>query len=281
MKRIYTLVILLAVFACSRKVEQICPENQKIRTYDIKMGPLDTKEPVEEPKEPEHTIELDKPCPDDMVEVKGDFCPEVRQVCKRWLDTDTRPTANSGIGPMRCAEFSESTCLSKKRVPMHFCMNRYESQNKEGELPRIGMDWYEAKASCEGIGKRLCTNAEWTFACEGEEIKPYPYGDGMHRDESICDQTHDPMPAGTPRSKWSEYYQGHASGSYPECQSKFGVYDMVAGVDEWIYNESRTPYVSGLKGGYGTYAVRTRCRSSTLVHGPTFSYYQVGFRCCK
>ncbi len=40
----------------------------------------------------------------------------------------------------------------------------------------IYVSWYEAKSLCERSGKRLCTEEEWTFACEGEEATPYPYG---------------------------------------------------------------------------------------------------------
>lgn len=229
-------------------------------------------------------VEYNKPCPEDMVEVKGDFCPEVKQVCKRWLDTDTRPTANGGIGPMRCAEFSESTCLSKKRVPMHFCINRYESQNKEGEFPVVSMSWYEAKASCEGIGKRLCTADEWLFACEGPNVKPYPYGDGMHRDATVCNIDKSPMPPDTPRSQWKDHYKGVASGSMPNCVTWSGVYDSVGNVDEWVNNVGgsyeHAPFISGLKGGYWS-VVRNRCRPMTNVHSPLHSYYQNGFRCCK
>ena len=29
---------------------------------------------------------------------------------------------------------------------------------------------------CQAQGKRLCTEREWNFACEGEEMRPYPYG---------------------------------------------------------------------------------------------------------
>src|SRR5258707_7759485 len=35
-------------------------------------------------------------CPGDMVEIDGEFCPNLQQKCLRWLDPDTQ---------MRCAEF--------------------------------------------------------------------------------------------------------------------------------------------------------------------------------
>lgn len=226
------------------------------------------------------------PCPDGMVRVEGAFCPRVEQRCLRWLDADQDAGANGGIGPMRCAEFAPSVCLSKERRREAFCLDRFEWPNVEGGWPSVAETWEQAKASCAGVGKRLCTADEWTFACEGEGMKPYPYGDGLHRDELACDQGHEPMPdPATPEAKWPLYYHAHRSGSMPKCSSPFGAMDMVAGVDEWVENVggsySKAPYVSGLKGGYSTYKVRTRCRPMTTVHGPGFKYYQIGHRCCR
>lgn len=42
----------------------------------------------------------------------------------------------------------------------------------------------------------------------------------------------------------------------------------------------RGRYASHLKGGWWG-PVRNRCRPMTAEHGPSFSYYNVGFRCCK
>jgi formylglycine-generating enzyme required for sulfatase activity len=217
-----------------------------------------------------------------MILAEGDYCPEVEQECLRWL-----PGAHGKIGNLRCAEFKQpSVCKSKKREHKRFCIDKFEYPNKEGELPPVDITWYAAGAKCKEMGKRLCAAKEWTFACEGEDMRPYPYGDGFHRDEQVCDQEHESMPnPDLPRSEWSKYYYAHPSGSMKECKSQFGVYDMTANVDEWVINEGgRTdgdPYVSGLKGGYWTYRVRTRCRPMTTAHGPSYSFYQQGFRCCK
>src|SRR5262245_28128195 len=44
-------------------------------------------------------------CPDGMVEVEGDFCPNLEQKCLRWLDPETR---------MRCAEFAPTGACQGK-----------------------------------------------------------------------------------------------------------------------------------------------------------------------
>lgn len=221
---------------------------------------------------------------DRMVRVQGDFCPEVEQKCLRWLDKDQSPTANFGIGPLRCAEFAPSKCLSSKRRRMDFLIDKFEWPNRENEFPLVTIDWYSAKAKCESVGKRLCTADEWTFACEGPTMKPYPYGDGLHRDATACNIDEPSMDPTTPRSEWSKHNRSVPSGVMKNCVSWAGANDMTGNVDEWVHNvggrKDGDPYFSGLKGGYWG-PVRTRCRPMTTVHGPGHSFYQQGFRCCK
>lgn len=226
----------------------------------------------------------DLPCPGDMVEVSGLYCPRVEQKCLKWLDPDN-PGAN---GPARCAEFAPTKCLSTTLEKRRFCIDRYEWPNRKGELPAVLQSWYDAKAECSGAGKRLCLESEFTFACEGPAMKPYPYGDGFHRDSNACNidkkQLADPvmMVNGRPTQRpLSEVDQRVPSGSNPDCHSDFGVYDIVGNADEWVINESGKPYVSGLKSGHWVEGARNRCRPMTDAHGPEFSFYVTGFRCCK
>lgn len=226
---------------------------------------------------------FDTSCPSDMKLVKGNFCPQVEQKCLKWLDKDKRPEANFGIGPLRCAEFEYSKCLSKKRQLIKVCMDTFEWPNKENEFPLVTIDWHSAKAKCESINKRLCTADEWTFACEGEEIKPYPYGDGYHRDATACNIDEPSMDPSLPRSEWPKHNRSVPSGVMPNCVSWAGVHDLTGNVDEYVFNSNgsytKAPFISGLKGGYWG-PVRARCRPMTDVHGPTHSFYQQGFRCC-
>ena len=84
----------------------------------------------------------------------------------------------------RCLRYKAPTeCLSKKRVPMRFCMDRYEWPNQKGELPGLLVSWTDAEKECEAKGKRLCTEDEFNFACEGEEMLPYTYGYERDADE--------------------------------------------------------------------------------------------------
>lgn len=222
-------------------------------------------------------------CPGDMVEVEGDYCPYVEQKCAKWLDPATK---------LQCAEFekaaSPSHC-SMKTERKHFCIDRFEWPNRVGELPRAMASWKDAKATCEGIGKRLCSDTEWTLACEGPEHHPYPYGDGYARSGDACnadkpyvwpdaEKVYDPE---TQVQEMARLDQREPSGSRASCVSPYGVHDMAGNVDEWVLNVSQfgQPHQSGLKGGYWG-PVRTRCRPMTTGHQETFRYYQTGFRCC-
>jgi formylglycine-generating enzyme required for sulfatase activity len=142
---------------------------------------------------------------------------------------------------------------------------------------------------CKQQGKRLCNEDEWTFACEGEEAVPYPYGDGYTRDPQKC-ITDQPWVAYNERAMVSRsgdaaahemdrLWRGKASGSQTECTSVFGVYDMTGNVDEWTHTARPGERPSILKGGYWG-PVRTRCRPTTRSHDENHMFYQQGVRCC-
>jgi len=221
-------------------------------------------------------------CPDNMQLVDGNFCPNVEQRCLEWA-----PHSN-----MRCLKFAPSRCLSANRIHMRYCMNTYEGQNIAGEIPQNMTTWYQARNSCESIGKRLCTSNEWTFACEGEEMLPYSSGYERTQD---CNRDHPGFLTPNRRLLGSLNNEiammeakrislAEPSGTRLGCVSPFGVHDMLGNYDEYTYNPNgsynRLPYVSWLHGGDFRY-VRTRCRATTYAHGPSFRYYNISWRCCS
>jgi hypothetical protein len=193
--------------------------------------------------------------------------------------------------PERCERFDRQRWLARSQSMMtqymHFCIDRYEYPNQRGAYPWIMVSWTESSALCTREAKRLCTEAEWTFACEGEEAIPYPYG--YERDATACvsdrpsravdAQELSPRGSSGALAELDRLWQGEASGSRPRCKSPFGVYDMVGNVDEWTTSVVRGERPSILKGGYWG-RVRDRCRPSTRAHGEDFIFYQQGFRCC-
>jgi formylglycine-generating enzyme required for sulfatase activity len=202
-----------------------------------------------------------------------------KMVCDKWINKDF---------PERCASFDKAKWASARdkldTKPMHFCIDRFEYPNRKGEYPVVFIDWNAADKTCESGGKRLCTEDEWTFACEGEEARPYPYGFDRDKDACVVDKQwrqFDPAAYGRKESlvrELDKLWQGAPSGSQAKCKSPFGVYDMTGNVDEWT-RASVPGRRSILKGGYWG-PVRTRCRPSTRAHGEDHAFYQQGFRCC-
>lgn len=242
-------------------------------------------------------------CPSDMVEVDGNYCTDLEMHCNYNTEINGSVSTKPVSLLWACGEFTPSTCKGEM-VHMHFCIDRYEWPNKEGQVPQDWMTWYDAKRAVESVGKRLCTHKEWTLAAEGPEMHPLPYGDGYHRTEGICnfdrDMGHlDPSKAKTPHDEMSERLRAVLvpSGSMPNCASDFGVHDMAGNVDEWVVNEASNLMVcppdvikagkcmqesfhSGLMGGH-VWHVRNASRPMTTAHYPGFGWYETGTRACK
>jgi sulfatase modifying factor 1 len=206
-------------------------------------------------------------CPGEMVLVSGDYCPKVRQACKRWMDPPP-------YQDYRCAEYAPSECLAT-RVPQRFCIDREEYVKPGDSLPLAHQSWTSAGAVCESRGARLCRESEWQFACEGEEMRPYPYG--FSRDSTACNI--DQMNLGKPQAGLNDLRAPVTA--YPKCLSPFGVHDMSGNVEEWAsLDHGRAPDRSTMKGAWWLPGKNT-CRAATNGHGEIYEGPQVGVRCCK
>ena len=217
-------------------------------------------------------------CPADMTLVEGDFGPSLPYVCARSGD-------GAGHG---CPEYARGARCRAAVDHRRFCIDRHEWPNRVGELPRVYVDWHEAKSLCASIGKRLCRRSEWMLACEGPKRLPYPWG--FVRTPSPCNIDRaaiafdiDAMvDEATREGEIARLWQADPIGSHPNCISAYGAYDLSGNVDEWTDNLADDPGTSRpatLNGGYWG-PVRNTCRLTTGGHGPTFKFYQVGFRCC-
>lgn len=235
-------------------------------------------------------------CPEGMIEIKGnmkmDPLPNAtidqnsieeqqKTTCTKWINREF---------PERCAQFDREKWLEKSQKystkAMRFCIDRFEYPNLKGAYPIIMVNYTESESLCREQGKRLCNELEWTFACEGEEATPYPYGYARDSNKCIIDRQWKPYngAAFSPREgeaagdEMDKLWQGVPSGSQAQCKSVFGVYDQTGNVDEWT-KSTRGDGPSILKGGYWG-PVRTRCRPSTRSHDENHTFYQQGFRCC-
>ena len=168
-------------------------------------------------------------CGEGMALVEGKYCPDVRLNCKKYLDPEGR------YQYFRCAEYGPSTCLSKERRSMRFCIDKHEFTEQGETLPANHRSWRDGDRTCRKLGKRMCMESEYNFACEGENMQPYPYG--FTRDATACNADRDDVvsPAGTLRDLRVP------SGSYERCTSPFGVADLSGNLEEFVTIDHSTP----------------------------------------
>lgn len=209
-------------------------------------------------------------CPEGMAHVVGEFCPDVVQTCKRWMDPP-----GERFSDYRCAEYAPSKCASKQRRHMDFCMDVNEWAPAGSDLPASEMSWTDGKRVCESEGKRLCMESEYNFACEGEEMRPYPYG--FSRDATACNaDLVDIYEAGGARIK--DLRARH--GTHPKCASPFGVMDMAGNLEEFVTIDGAGPPRPAMKGAWWQPS-RNFCRANQIAHDRWYKGRETGFRCCS
>lgn len=275
MKRVAFGAVLVGSTSLAGRGPMSGPDAEASRPGDEIACSVDAKQsatPFEEPR---------PSCPSTMVEVEGDWCPVVEQICVRQVDPK-HPERD------RCAEYLPSGRCYGVPVRKHFCVDRYEWPNEPATKPVVAVDWLHARDECGGAGKRLCVESEWTLACEGRERLPYPYGYVRNPEACNIDRPYilpDESKWNDPKTRLTEIIrldQRDPSGARESCVSPYGVSDMTGNVDEWVVNESgkerERPYVSGLKGYWGP--VRDCCRPMTTDYNQWYTGYQIGFRCC-
>lgn len=233
-------------------------------------------------------------CPGDMVRVEGEYCPAVVEECIERHQEYKRHADQKNVSE-RCLRYAKPThCVSKHRQHESFCMDRYEYPNRVGELPRVLTSWTKAKTMCAADSKRLCTEDEFNFACEGPESLPYV--NGFERDASICNidkpyryPDHSrvlPMYDECLATPWcaaelTRLDQREKIGERTTCVGWSGAYDLNGNVNEWVeIPGQKAPNRSGLKGGWWG-PVRDRCRPTVTFHKENDYGYEAGFRCCK
>ena len=224
-------------------------------------------------------------CPENMVEINGEFCQNVVETCLYYVDHEgNHVDPPEGDKSGRCGEYAKSKCVSKFEHK-HFCIDKYEGHVKKGDVPQSWLSFYDAEKMCKENGLRLCTSSEWAFAAEGPNMHPYPYGDGYHRDKTACNFDHtqdiDVFQAKQKNDRIAQELDKLLvpAGSMERCVSDWGVHDLAGNLDEFVVNESGHPYISGLMGGH-VFGVRNASRPMTVAHGPEFAWYETSLRCC-
>ena len=157
---------------------------------------------------------------------------------------------------------------------MRFCIDRDEYSEPGETLPANHRSFTHAEKTCQSLGKRVCQESEWVFACEGEQMLPYPYG--LKRDPSACnaDRLDIIGPAGELRDLRAP------SDAFPRCESPFGVRNLSGNLEEFVALDGAGPKLPAMKGAYWQPS-RNFCRAKQTAHDRYYNGTETGFRCCS
>ncbi len=229
--------------------------------------------------------------------------PDAPEAC----DPEAHPQPNLGLEEAP----GDAGCPPGMAAVEAFCVDRYEAAlvdaegvpwspyhhpgarvvralSLEGAVPQGYIDGDTASAACEAAGKRLCTDAEWLRACQGEEGRTFPYGED--RQAGTCNDARarhpavelfpdDPNPfARIQHPCINQLPEGLArTGAHPGCVVPEGVYDLMGNLHEWSADPTGT-----FRGGFYVDTERNGpgCLYRTTAHNTLHWDYSTGFRCC-
>ncbi|HTA89946.1 MAG TPA: bifunctional serine/threonine-protein kinase/formylglycine-generating enzyme family protein [Polyangiaceae bacterium] len=262
-----------------------CPDEMvQIPTGQFFMG-SDLKDAADNEK-PSHNVSVDSECMDlyEVTAKKYKACSDIGK-CKR------APTE---------VEWPKITEAERKTYSP-LCT---AGDSEKTDHPINCVTWDMADAYCKAYDKRLPTEAEWEFATRGPDGRVYPWGDDPPTAEHLnaCDAQcvawgkahHVDL---TALDKGDDGYATTAPvGKFPAGRSRFGPYDVVGNVGEWVADWYGPYTVDAVKNPTGPAAGERRvirggawnASYDTWLH-PSFRYSQVpsaqshgiGFRCVK
>lgn len=147
-----------------------------------------------------------------------------------------------------------------------YFIDEYPHPNEVGAIPTSNLDQASARALCEEVGKRLCTEIELERVCKGPD--DFPYVNGRELDADACGRGSAIAP----------------NGLRTRCVSAFGVRDLFGSVGTWT-SSSFGRGTSGLvtvKGGTPEGLppdVAYRC-AHAASRRPSEAGVALGVRCC-
>jgi len=178
---------------------------------------------------------------------------------------------------------------------------------EKADHPVNCVNWDMANTYCKNNDKRLPTEAEWEYATRGPDGRVYPWGDEAPTAQHL-------NACGTECLAWAKQnkvgaqfpgalYQaddGYATtapvGKFPAGRSRFGPYDVVGNVWEWVADWEGAYQAADQKNPTGPDTGQKRiirggawnAGFETWLH-PSFRYaqvpsaqsYGIGFRCLK
>lgn len=125
------------------------------------------------------------------------------------------------IHPVTVQEFAQFLKETGHPEPKFWRDPQYNGPDQ----PVVGVNWAEAKAYAEWIGKDLPSEAQWEFAARGKENRKYPWG-SLPPDPTLCNYGDN---LGMP-----SIVSMHDGGATPQ-----GIHDLAGNVFEW----TRDPFL--------------------------------------
>lgn len=149
-------------------------------------------------------------------------------------------------------------------------------------LPWTRVTWPAAAAACAAAQKRLCAESEWQAACQGPQLRTYPYGFAYDPEacngedfDADCSGNDDDLllPAGTA--------YGCPPPGASRCASAAGALDLSGNAAEWTATDSGPSNEREIRGG----AFDSQPPALTCTHSgyslPLDAFRPtLGFRCC-
>ncbi len=242
-------------------------------------------------------------CPSDMVDVGGRFCIDRYEAS---LVDSRQGRALSPYFPARRADvvqafelFRDAPRPDVQDAPELPAPPPFELEESFGAratsrgavVPNGYLSGVVAGEACQAAGKRLCSLAEWTFACRGEKNRRFPYGDDY--EDGACNVFREAHPASVlhgdasinhldPRLNLVKGSRGpllRRTGESPRCRSEWSgdaAVDMVGNLDEWVDDPDGT-----FAGGFYARGTRDGCDAKIEAHPLEYFDYSVGVRCCR
>lgn len=164
-----------------------------------------------------------------------------------------------------------------------YFIDRYEFPNQAGVKPHHMFNLTKASKACAGVGKRLCTDAEWRRACHGPDGKNlFSYGPDFEQD--ACNNGKR-LASGHSGMVDEQGKDIAPSGSMARCKSAEGVFDMVGNMEEWVLSSWQGGGGALEGGAWFTYSGYATCsgrysRQPNYRFNPTTEIFSAGFRCC-
>lgn len=245
-------------------------------------------------------------CPKEMVNVANRFCVD------RYEDTLVDDATGARLSPHYPPEPSMALRMFERWQEERLTLGPPEARamalpllpeierigdflpravSAQGTLPQGYISGRVAAEACARAKKRLCTHAEWTFACRGEDQTKYPYGRdyragacNVFRSSHPSQKLHGNASIGhsDPRLGLVADSEGpllRPTGATKMCASRWGkdsIYDMVGNQDEWIDDPDGT-----FVGGFYSRSTKEGCDSIVTVHPLLHWDYSIGLRCCR